>query len=410
MRIDYWLTDVRTGLLLDRIDLGDVSWSMTVNDTSLSTRPSKTVGKDEVQQIDVPWSAIPGRDQHERYASVEPLKRGIAAFAVSDEDDRDGRKGTPFIWGAITDKSDDWDSVTLTMSSVYGLLANRMVIAENAFGFPRSKSQLSYAGMTLRGIACEIIKVCLDKPGGMLPVDLPYLGERHIRVGNEDNLKHNRNYWAWNVSNISGQQVLDKLAGVQDGVDMQFRPYLTDDGSHVRVRFVAGSDEEMFLPQTGNPYTFHCYRGGGDFEKIHVDYKQPTERWYATGAGDDAETLTYLAQDLSLVNIQDGFALVEDTMSDTDASNPDVLMGEANGKLSAWGTPIMQFSGEYDMNMPNVPQIGLLWAGEACYLDLQDYPDLPDSRYLCRVMEMSGDSSSRVKLKFDTQIVPWYEK
>lgn len=410
MRLDYWLTDIHTGMLLSPIELGNVSWSMTVNDTSLTTTPDKKVGKDEVQQIDVPWEAVPGRTQSEKYEAVEPYKRGLAVFLLSDDDERDGRIGIPFLWGGITGRGDDWDSVTIEVSSIYAMLAKRYVVAEGAFGSPRSKNQLSYARMTMRGIASEIGRVCTDlKPGGQLPVDWTYLGEQHKHVGNEDNLKHNRNYWAWNIANISGQQVLDKLAGVQDGPDMQFRPYLTSDGRYVRSRFVAGTDEELYLGQTGNPYTFKCFRGGGNLEKLHVDYAQPVERWYGTGAGQDAETLTYKAEDLSLVNRERGFSLVEDTVSDTDANDVNILAGQVNGKLDAWEQPLMQFSGEFDMAQPGTPQLGLLWAGEACYLDLADYPDLPDGHYTCRVMQLSGDSSTRAKVLFDTQHVPWYE-
>jgi hypothetical protein len=411
MKVEYWITDIRDGLLLHKVDLGNVSWSMTVNDASLTTQPDKKVGTNEVQQIDVPWSAIPGVTQHERYSAIEPFKKGVAVFLVSDEDERSGRKGTPFMWGGITNISSEWDSVTITVSSVYAMLKNRFAVREGDFEYPHSKNQLSYAKMTLRGIACEVIKVCtIEKPGGSLPVDLPYLGEQHNHLQNEDNLKHNRNYWAWNIANISGQQILDKLAGVRDGVDMQFRPYLTADNSHVRVMFVAGTDEEMYLPQTGRPYSFSCFDGGGTFEKLHVDYAQPIERWYATGAGQDAEVLTYLASDLSLVNMQNGFSLCENTISDSDASNPDILVGEANGKLNSWNTPIMQFSGEYDMSNGNTPTVGMIWPGELCYLNLSDYPNLPDKRYKCRIMEMSGNTSTRVKLTFDTQTVPWYNK
>jgi hypothetical protein len=417
MRIDYWLTDVHTGLLLSKIDLGNVSWTMTVNDTSLTTAPSKSVGKDEVQQIDVPWTSIPGTTQRERYSSVEPNCKGIAAFFLTNEDERDGSTGSPFFWGVITNKSDDWDSVTLSVSSIYGLMENRYVIREGDFQYPRSKNQVSFSGMTLRGLACEVLKIGMDKPGGALPLDLPYLGEKHNRIGNEDPTKHVRNYWAWNVSNISVQQVLDKLAGVSEGVDMQFRPYMYD-AHHIRVKFVGGSDEERYLSQSGVPFVFSCYDGGGTLENVHVDYSQPVMRWYGTGAGQDAEVLTYMSEDLSLVNGGKPYSLVEKCFSDTDASNPDVLRGEVDGKLESWKWPLMQMSGQFNMasttraadgeEIHATPVLGSMWAGEICYLELSDYPDLPDGKYPLRIMEMSGDSSMKVKLTFDVTRVPYF--
>jgi hypothetical protein len=412
VRIDYWLTDIHTGQLLGKIDIGNTSWSMTVNDNALATVHDKKVGQDDVQDIDVPWSEIPGETQHEKYEAIEPNRRAIAAFLVNDNDERSGSIGTPFIWGGIVNKKDDWESVSLSIGSVYSMLADRFVVYEGQFQYPRSKNQISFSRMTMRGLESEVGRICTDmKPGGMLPVDWTYLGEQHRRVGNEDNNLHARNYWAWNVSNLSGKDVFDKLAGVRDGVDSQWRPYLTRDGHHVRLRFVAGTDEERYLGQSDSPVTFSCFPGGtgGNLQKVHVDYAQAVNRWYGTGAGEDAETLTYMAEDLTLVNKLMDYALVEKSLSDTDASNPDVLRGEVDGKLEAWRYPLMQLSGEFDMADDDTPLLGRIWPGEVCYVNLYEYPDLPNGKYAMRVMELSGDSSTTVKVVFDAQKVPYFD-
>lgn len=60
-----YITDAHDGTIITPIDLPSFTWSMTVNDSSLSTTPSKEVGVDDVSGITVPWNAVPGDTQRE---------------------------------------------------------------------------------------------------------------------------------------------------------------------------------------------------------------------------------------------------------------------------------------------------------------------------------------------------------
>lgn len=403
-----YLTDAFTGLLLQPIELPGTSWEMSVNDSSLTTTPSRKVGVDEVQNITVPWAAVPGDTQREKYEAIEPGRKGLAIFDVTDEDLRDDNLGTPFLWGAISNRESDWDSTTFTVDSIQSIMKDRITVREGKFVNGKSKDNINFHHMTMRGIASEVGYLCTNaKPGGELPVDWSYRGEQHRTTGAEGDMVHERNYPAYNVSNQSGGDIFDKLAAVQDGVDMTFRPYLTADGMHVRNAFIAATDEEQYLGQK-NVYSFSCFPGGGTFEKVHVAYAQPYQRVYQTGAGDDSEVLTALSEDLSLVSRSNPYMLREKTFSDTDIDKLPLLKATADGHLDSLKTPYMQISGEFHANDANTPRLGLLWPGEVAELSLQGYPDLPDGVYTLRIMNMSGDETDLVKVIFDVMPNPYF--
>lgn len=403
-----YITDAHDGTIITPIDLPSFTWSMTVNDSSLSTTPSKEVGVDDVSGITVPWNAVPGDTQREKYEAIESGRKAIALFWCNDDDLRDSTLGTPVLWGVVGAREDSWDSTTFNLDSVKSILANRFLVREGRFNNGTSTDTIRFSGMSMRGIASEVGYLCTNaKPGGSLPVDWAYRGEKHTPTSGQSKSVHERNYQAWNVSNLSGSDVFDKLAGVEDGVDMQWRPYLTEAGNAVRMMFVAGTDEQKYLGQKG-VYGFSCYPGGGTFENLKVTYQQPMQRVYATGSGQDAATLTAFAQDLTLVERSNPYMLMEAYYGDTDVDNVNLLRQHAQAQLSALSTPIMQMVGEYNLGDRHVPQLGEIWPGEIVQLALQGHPALPDGVYQQRIMEMSGDSANTVKIVFDVMTVPYF--
>lgn len=105
---------------------------------------------------------------------------------------------------------------------------------------------------------------------------------------------------------------------------MQWRPYLTADGQHVRERFLAGTDQSLYLGQS-HVYTLSVFPGGGTMENMSVSYQQPVMRVYGTGSGQDKTTQTALAQDLSLTQGENGMILTEQAYSDSDAKTLGLL-------------------------------------------------------------------------------------
>lgn len=404
-----YITDIHTGQIISKIDIGAFNWTMTINDSSITTLPNKEVGRDEVESVDVEWSVVPGETQAEKALALMPGMKAIAIFSQDDDEPLNNGLGVPMLWGGIDVRKSTWESTSFGVESVYQMLGDRYAIREGKFNDGVSRDYIGFSKRTIRSIAANVGRLCTtEKPGGELPVDWQYLGEFHTWKPGEDNNKHVRTYNAWNVNNISGKDIFDKLAGVQDGVDMQWRPYMAD-ANHVRIRFVAGTDEQQYLdPESGRTIRFVCHDNAGNLENLEVDYSKPYQRVYATGAGEDQATVTAFAEDLSSVNREGGLALHELAMSDTDDDKLSLLKRDAFARLDARKTPLMQFTGEFDENDPSTPRVGLIHAGEPCVVDLRGYPDVPDGLYNTRIMELSGDETSRVKVVFDAIPAPYF--
>lgn len=326
-------------------------------------------------------------------------KRGLVLFWHSSMDD-DASLGTPILGGVFGVRSSTPNDVSIPLDSLMTVLGDRILTHDDAFGTNEAHTApggFAWQGLSLRAIACEVIRQCTSlKPGGELPIDLPWLGEK----GNHQRM----DYQDWDVQNQSGKQILSKLANVIGGPDMQFRPYLSD-SQHVRYRFEAGSDGDVYLGQkTVHSLSYHPL--GGTIEDLKVDRMAPTQRFYATGAGSDKATLCCLAEDLTLCRRSDPWPLREGTYSDSDAKNWDVLKSHAQAKLAANSKPLMQLSGTINANdvdasgMP-LHALGTFWPGEIFEISITGYPDLPDGLYRQRLMKMSGDQTGKVTLLFD---------
>ncbi len=401
-----FLYDTMSGQLAQEIDIPAFTWSMTVSDCSFSTTKDKGVGENEMGGLELPWSQVPGVTPEAKASALMCGKRGLVLFWKTGRDDMSSL-GTPVVGGSFGVRSSTPLDVSVPIESVMGVLANRYLVHEDAFGTGgdhTAQAGFSFKGLSFRAIACAVIQQCTSaKPGGYLPIDLPYLGE----AGN-----HQRTDWQdWNVQNQSCRDLLTKLANVQGGPDMQFRPYLSD-SQHVRWRFEAGSDGDVYLGQkTAHSLEYHPQ--GGTLENMSVARMAPVQRVYATGAGSDKATICYLAEDLSLTQVTDPWPLHEMTYSDSDTKTFGVLKSHAEARLSANSRPLMQITGEIDVDdvdASGVPlhPLGDFWPGEVFDVSVIGFPDLPDDVYRLRLMKMSGDETSKVKLTFDICEDPVY--
>lgn len=400
------LVDTVSGQLAQEIDIPAFTWSMTVSDSSFSTTKDKGVGEDEMGGLELAWSQIPGTTPAAKASALMCGKRGLIMFWRTGRDDLNSL-GTPVVGGIFGVRQSNPLDVSIPLDSVMTLLASRYLVHEGKFGTGgdhTAQSSYSWKGMSLRGIACEVIQQCTSrKPGGQLPIDLPYLGEKG---------SHERTDWQdWNVQNQSCRDLLTKLANVQGGPDMQFRPYLAD-SQHVRWRFEAGSDGDVYLGQK-TVHSLEYHPQGGTLENLTVDRMAPVQRIYATGSGSDKATLCYLAEDLALCQRTDPWPLMECAYSDSDTTNYAVLKSHALSRLESNSRPLMQVSGEIDVDdvdASGVPlhPLGSFWPGEMFYVSIVGFPDLPDDVYELRLMKMSGDETSKVKLVFDICEDPVY--
>ena len=510
----FFLYDTTTGLLAQQIDVPAFTWSMSVSDASFSTSKDKGVGEDDLSGLELPWGQIPGVDAAARASALMPYKRGIVAFWHSQADDPNN-PGRPILAGALGVRRSTQQDVSMPFVSILGLLEDRYLVHEGRFGKGPGNSspdEFRWVNLSYRALACETIRQCTEtKPGGTLPIDLPYLGEhgthqlpevsgdeedkpgsgektvkkvnksdgwvqttvesdkttvvdhtekvtsktvtvkekytvwqkgkrvertrdkqKTIRTGRTvtevktetkpkgsyrvektvtktvttysydkdgketGSTKHTDGptttveqkpievkYRDFNVVNHRCADILRAIANSAGGPDMQFRPYLTEDGQHIRFRFLAGSDGDIFLHQDKRLSLSYAAGEAGTLENVSVDRAQPVQRVYGVGAGTGSGTLTFLAEDLTLVSQSDGWPLVEYTYQDSKAEEITVLRSGATGLLQANGRPLMQVKGEinaFDMDASGMPlhALGSFWPGEMFDVSMQGFPDLPD--------------------------------
>ena len=537
---NFFLYDTMSGRLAQQIDVPAFTWSMSVSDASFATSKDKGVGEDDLSGLELPWGQIPGVDAAARASALMPYKRGIVAFWHSQADDPN-KPGRPILAGALGVRKSSQLDVSVPFVSMLGLLEDRYLVHEGRFGKGPGNSspdEFRWVNLSYRALACETIRQCTEmKPGGSLPIDLPYLGEhgthqlpevsgdeedkpgsgeKTVKKVNKSNgwvqttveadkttvvdhtekvtsktvtVKEKYTVWQkgkrgvrtrdkqktirtgrtvtevktetkpkgsyrvektvtktvttysydgngketgstkrtegptttveakpievtyrdFNVVNHRCSDILRAIANSAGGPDMQFRPYLTEDGQHIRFRFLAGSDGDIFLHQDKRLSLSYAAGEAGTLENVSVDRAQPVQRVYGVGAGTGKGTLTFLAEDLTLVSQSDGWPLVEYTYQDSKAEEIAMLRSGATGLLQANGRPLMQVKGEvnaYDMDASGMPlhALGSFWPGEMFDISIQGFPDVPDGVYAMRLMQMSGDETGKVELTFDITV------
>lgn len=395
-----YLFETMSGQLIRPIDLPAFSWTMDINDCSLTTTPTHKPGESSLSGIRLPWSALDTAHTPTARANMLASDRTGIILLHRDHTMDVNNLGTPWVGGAIGSRQDTQADTSFDLTSMMGLLEHRYAVREGKYGTGpnhTSPDTIRYTNMSLRGIASEIGHLCTNlKPGGILPIDWTYRGEQGT---------HERTYEAWNLQNLSCKAILDKISGVHNGPDMQLRPYLTDSQTNVRWRYLAGNDTDIYLNQTTiHRLTYHP--NGGTIGNLTIDHLGPVHRIYASGAGSDKTQLCALAEDLSLVRRTDPYPLREMTYSDPDTDKAPLLVSHAQASLDANKRPLMQIKGDINIDETagnDVPlhPLGSIWPGDMVELDINAFPILEDGIYRCRLMSMSGNETSTVHLTFD---------
>ena len=378
-----YTADTITGQLRRPIDVPSCSWSLSVSDASLATTRDKGAGEGEASSLTVPWSAVWGSTARERARELTAGKRAIVLCW------EEGGATVPLVFGAIGQRTDTALDTNFSLDSVMTLLSKRYVVREG--GFHKGAPPLYLGDLSLRAIAANVGWYATEgKPAGSLPIDWCDFYERG---------GHERSYFPWNVSNLSAADVLEKIANVEGGPDITFRPYMAD-AHHVRLRMVAGSDADPYVGQD-SVRRLQWFHGAGSVHSLSVAHLGPVERVYATGAGTEEEADVCLAEDLTYCRQSDPWPIVEECVSCTDSDDHALLEGHARGRLRADWWPLCQMTCTVDLADPQVPRIGEVWPGDAMTLAVEGFPTVPDGEYPVRLMEMSGDLGTLVTLKFD---------
>lgn len=385
------LFDTTTGLLAEPIDIPNVSWSVSVSDCSLSTTKDKSTGEGEMNSLTLPWEAVPGTTKEARQRAIASYRRGLV-LAWDD---------IPVVAGIIGDRKDRWLDTSFDLISPLDLLGNRIICNEGTFGKGNGNtttSNISYSGLSLRAIACDLVRRATSaKPGGTLPIYLPYQSEKG---------SHQRTYYGYNAANNDCAKLLKELTNVNNGIDIQFRPEFTSD-QYMRWTMYAGSDSEPLFKGNSPVPTLTAFPGGGTAENVTVAHDGATHRVYQTGAGTDQATLCYLAENLTLVQRSDPYPLIETHKSNTDDAKISLVQTHGKANLANLDYPVCQVTCEVNATDEHNPvRPGYVWPGEPVQLYVQGHPALPDGVHSMRLMEMSGDLGATVTLTFDVMADP----
>lgn len=385
------LFDTLTGQLAEPIDIPSVSWSVNVSDCSLSTTRDKGTGEGELNSLTLPWESVPGTTKEAKQRAIASYRRGLIL----------SWDGIAVVAGIIGDRKDRWLDTSFDLISPMSFLESRFIVPEGTFGKAggnTTTSAVELRKLSLRAIACEIVRLATSaKPGGTLPIFLPYEGEAG---------KHERTYYGYNVANNDAKKLLEALTNVIGGIDIQFRPEFVDD-QYMRWTLYCGSDAEPLFGGTVPVPTITAFPGGGTAEDVTVAHDGATQRVYQTGAGTDQATLCYLAEDLRLVQRLDPLPLVETNKSNTDDESIDLVRSHGTANLSNLNYPVCQVTCEVNIADPANPvKPGLVWPGEPVSLYVQGHPALPDGAHDMRLMEISGDLGTTMSLTFDVMPDP----
>lgn len=374
--------EVASGLVGPEIQIPTFSWTRTIGDSTLQTSAgdettAKGAGSASMSSLTLPWSAVPASTAAERNAMLMPGRMGLVACW----DDQ------PITWGIIGDRQDTWTTTSFPVNGIMSLLAQRIAIPNSWAADMTAKHthNTTITGATYADFVIQALQWVMSKPGGALPIAMPDIVAGSLTEGVK----------SWDLSGRKADTVLTTIADYDGGPDIDFRPYWVDD-RHVGLRLTTGT------PYVGQDveHEWHAFAGGGTVEQLAqtVSAGSMAGRVYAVGAGQDAGTLIQVADDTALT--AQGWPLTEATITSSDESDATRLMAKATTYLKTHRAPLAQWTGV--VHAGDVVPLGQFWPGEVTILHVADYPSIPDGTYRLRLMEMSGDHTDAVTLKWDT--------
>lgn len=407
-----WLVDTMTGLIVEPIKIPTFSWKVDINSSTMNTTRDRRFGDTSATGLTLKWDGIPGTTKDAKAKAIASYRRSIIVFWV----DRAGNE-YPFFGGIIGPRKDTRSDTSFQLLCPYDFLAYRFLVNEGVFGAVHTSTvaengqsvetyatqdTISYQNVSQRAIACDVIHRCTSmKPGGILPIDLPYLGEEKIHLAADGT--PNQNYWrtynGFDVANNSCKDILGKLSATSYGPDMQFRPYMSD-ATHVRYRFIAGSDDEPNLEQTGLVHLLVSSSRGGSLQNVEIDHDGPKMRIYGTGNGSDASMDCHLSEDLTLCQQPDPWPLMELSRQDTNLTARSIA-STYDAMLATMSRPISQLIGSIRPGDRGAPELGTFWPGEIMEIRIDGHPGIVDGEYTMRLMQLEGNEDSQVKMTFD---------
>lgn len=281
-------------------------------------------------------------------------------------------------------------------TGIQGIFDRRVL--RNATGTPENivhvNNDLTLTNFSLRGIAREIVNANLTQSGYGLPIDVPA-----AETGT-----NTRTYFGYDLAMVWDR--LDELSKVQNGPEMDFRPYITSAGNHLRWELMIGS------PTLGNQTSTGVWDYGGALGQIDVDVNgsaSPCTKAWVKGSGSERTMLAGYAADASLVAL--GYPPTD--FVDTDHTSVVVkatLDTYATADLAKFSAPTenwkctVRVDGATSNGVTVSPELGQWSLGDAPLFGVSGHPWIRPGQYRRRILGYASDTESTVTLELQTTL------
>lgn len=372
MVVRFYAGELLTGRVWGELPVASGAWNMQFRDAGSV-------------EVTLPWrgevlAAFPGMRE-----TLTPWRCFLAA--VTDD-------GTVLEAGPIRAHSYDDAGGTLKVNAtgMRGIFARRFLVQPYSETPPQRQS-FTYTG-TLGNIARAVVNTAMSQPQGGLPIDLPPVTDG----------THTRTYHGYEFNRIS--ELLKKLEDVENGPDIEFRPYRTNlDGvvTHIRWEMRTGQPElSQYTRPAPGPVSDHVW----DHSVVHsgvlaldvdVDPDNMGDIAYVTGSGSEREMLTSVAKGRRLLDR--GFPLLEVDESRSTVTRQSTLDAHARALRDISAAPWQTWKLTVRASGPG-PRLGDYLVGDWVRVYVGDHPYLTPkaSGYRTRIMGISGDISEAVKV------------
>lgn len=314
--------------------------------------------------------------------------------------------GIPIVAGPINARpTQNFNNIKVTCGGIRSILAKRLIINElSSWESLEDKDfvnawTIQWSGLSYGTIAKRVVEKAMQKPGGGLPIRFPVPDQEETDDLQLDIRKrpHTRTYHGFNVQNNYCNDILTELSTTENGPDIMFRPVMFDE-SHVGWEMWTGLNDKQPQIYQDTVTVWDTTADFGYVPEIELQESGSDQafRWFGVGGGSGGGTLIRMAQNLS--KTAQGYPLLEGTAVQGDSLNPAVIQGHANESLRANDELMHQLNATVRADAAN--SLGTYWPGEATKLILKDWIGLPDGETDSKILTMSGDLTSNVKLGF----------
>jgi len=293
--------------------------------------------------------------------------------------------GVPMFAGPFVTRQ--WSSTSTTFNAV-GIRSVFQKRKAHTWATPFNTQNLAYSSMSLGGIARALAVVGMSHPGGSLPIVLPASEV-------DADPTHVRNYAGYELKNISDLWGL--LTGVNNGPDIDFVPSWTDASqSFIQWTMRTGT---MAQPKLYAPaqIVFDASQPQSSVSELSYaeDGSQLTTTQWAAGGGTDVGIV--MSQTISSTLVANGFPLLEEEIDYRTVTDQATLNTYTAGDLALHSVPVVQWGLTVDALQP--PIMSSYNIGDLARVRVAAHVWIPDGDYPMRVLGVSGDSSTKLKLK-----------